>query len=318
MELKRIESLQPKKFDKYYLDRFCTILSRSNIKNNLNYFIQRKNLEYNIKNPTEDKEDLYITSQNFEEKNDDNENDNNEIDPIYLIYEDKESFLTDNNEEEEREKKLYEILKTKEKFHKNSHKNRNNIHSLKAKKGKFTLTPNFVRNFDPNLANAIEKNKMDKLTENQSKNLYYISKLNIFNNIDSMNEKKEKLKKIKHQKNKYLNNISLFNYDSKKWAEKRKELNKNINEIMFNRFNTENHNYLSNMRKGIDKTNENAIHMEYNLNIFFDEIDDFIDKQVEYIKENNPPSNFESRAYSKRNSLQKKFKVTKEKDKENK
>ena len=55
---------------------------------------------------------------------------------------------------------------------------------------------------------------------------------------------------------------------------------------MFNRFNTENHNYLSNMRKGIDKTNENAIHMEYNLNIFFDEIDDFIDKQVEYIKEN--------------------------------
>ena len=60
MELKRIESLQPKKFDKYYLERFCTSLSRSNIKNNLNYFIQRKNLEYNIKNPTEDKEDLLL------------------------------------------------------------------------------------------------------------------------------------------------------------------------------------------------------------------------------------------------------------------
>ena len=34
MELKRIESLQPKKFSKYYLDKICTILSESNIKNN--------------------------------------------------------------------------------------------------------------------------------------------------------------------------------------------------------------------------------------------------------------------------------------------
>ena len=313
LELKRIESLQPKKFSKYYVDRFCTILNESNIKKNLKYFVQRKNLKHNIKNPQDEKEDLYITSQNFEEKNDDNDNDNendiNEIYPEYLLYEDKQGFLTNNYDNEEREKMLYEKLKTKEKFHKRSYNNINN-------KNRHILSPDFIRNFDPNLASAIEKDKIIKLTDKQSKNLYFISKLNIFNRIDSINEKKEKLKKIKHQKIKYLNNINLFNYDSKKWNEKRKELNKNINEIMFNKFNTENHKYLNNMRKGIDKTNENATNIENNLNIFFGEIDDFIDKQVEYIKENNPQSDIERGAYSKRISFQKRIKVNKEKNKE--
>ena len=314
LELKRIESLQPKKkFSKYYVDRFCTILNQSNIKKNLKYFVQRKNLKHNIKNPQDEKEDLYITSQNFEEKNDDNDNDNendiNEIYPEYLLYEDNGGFLTNNYDNEEREKMLYEKLKTKEKFHKRSYNNINN-------KNRHLLSPDFIRNFDPNLASAIEKDKIIKLTDKQSKNLYFISNLNIFNRIDSINEKKEKLKKIKHQKIKYLNNINLFNYDSKKWNEKRKELNKNINEIMFNKFNTENHKYLNNMRKGIDKTNENATNIENNLNIFFGEIDDFIDKQVEYIKENNPQSDIERGAYSKRISFQKRIKVNKEKNKE--
>ena len=312
MELKRIESLQPKKFSKYYLDRFCTILSESNLKNDQKYFIRRRNLKNNMNNKSEEKKELYITSQNFDENDNEEENEYNEIYPEYLLIKEREGFLTNSSYDEEKEKMLYEKLKTKENFNKRSYKNINSL------KGKIILTPNFIKNFDVNLAKAIEKNKMNKLTDNQAKNLYYISDLNIFNSIDKLNDKKEKLKKIKNQKNKYLNNISLFNYDSKKWNEKRKELNKNINEIMFNKFNKENHKYLNNMTKGINKTLENARNIENNLNIFFGEIDDFIDKQAEYIRENNPPSNSESRPYSKRNSLNKRIKNVKEKNKESK
>ena len=307
MELKRIESLQPKKFSKYYLDRFCTILSESNLKNDKKYFIRRKNLKHDMRNKSEEKEDLYITSQNFEENNDD-EMDENELYPEYLLIKEKEGFLT-NTYDEEKEKMLYEQLKTKENFN-----NKRSYKNIKSLKGKIILTPDFIKNFDENLAKAVEKNKMNKITDNQAKNLYYISDLNVFNSIDILNEKKERLKQIKHQKNKYLNNISLFNYDSKKWNEKRKELNKNINEIMFNKFNKENHKYLNTMSKGIDKTLENARNIQNNLNIFFGEIDDFIDKQAEYIRENNPPSNSESRIFSKRNSMQKRIKSTKERN----
>ena len=307
MELKRIESLQPKKFSKYYLDRFCTILSESNLKNDKKYFIRRKNLKHDMRNKSEEKEDLYITSQNFEENNDD-EMDENELYPEYLLIKEKEGFLT-NTYDEEKEKMLYEQLKTKENFN-----NKRSYKNIKSLKGKIILTPDFIKNFDENLAKAVEKNKMNKITDNQAKNLYYISDLNVFNSIDILNEKKERLKQIKHQKNKYLNNISLFNYDSKKWNEKRKELNKNINEIMFNKFNKENHKYLNTMSKGIDKTLENARNIQNNLNIFFGEIDDFIDKQAEYLRENNPPSNSESRIFSKRNSMQKRIKSTKERN----
>ena len=310
LELKRIESLQPKKFNKYYLERFCTILSQSNLKRNQKYFIQRKNLKNNSKHLKEEQEKLYITSENFEEKNNDNEVSNNEdIYPDYFLSEENKNFLINKNEDEEKEKILYDKLKTKTNLNKRSY---DNIHNKRIFKPKNILSPNFIRNFDPNLAKAIEKNKMDKLTDKQAKNLYYISDLNIFNKIEKINEKKEKLKKMKNQNNKYLNNISLFKYDSKKWNEKREELNKNINEIMFNKFNKENHHYLNNMKKGINKTHENARNIENNLNIFFGEIDDFIEKQAEYIKENNPQKENDSREYSKKNSLQKRIKSKKE------
>ena len=264
-----------------------------------------------MRNKSEEKEDLYITSQNFEENNDD-EMDDNELYPEYLLIKEKEGFLT-NTYDEEKEKMLYEQLKTKENFN-----NKRSYKNIKSLKGKIILTPDFIKNFDENLAKAVEKNKMNKITDKQAKNLYYISDLNVFNSIDILNEKKARLKQIKHQKNKYLNNISLFNYDSKKWKEKRKELNKNINEIMFNKFNKENHKYLNTMSKGIDKTLENAKNIQNNLNIFFGEIDDFIDKQAEYLRENNPPSNSESRIFSKRNSMQKRIKSTKERNDNNK
>ena len=321
MELKRIESLQPKKFSKYYLDKFCTILSESNLNNNEKYFIQRRNLKHNIKNLQKEQKDFYITSQNFEEKN--NENNKNEIYNTdiyqdYILSEEKEGFLTNNNNyEEEREKLLYEKLKTRKNFYNKGNKDNHNINidSFIKKNKQNILSPNIIKNFDANLAKAIENNKIDKLTENQIKNLNYISDLNLFDSIDTLNKKKEILKKIKNQKyKKYLNNISLFQYDSKKWNERRKELNKNINEIMFNKFNEENHKYLSTMRKGIDKINENAKKIELNLNKFFSEVDNFIEKQSEYIKENNPQNENQSRSYSK-NSIPRRVKNPKEKSK---
>ena len=308
-ELNRIESLQPKKFNKYYLERFCTILSQSNLKGNQKYFIQRKNLKNNSKQK-EDEKKLYITSENFEENNNDNEISNNDdIYPEYFLSEENKAFFTNSNEDEEKEKILYDKLKTKTNLNKRSY---DNIHNKRAFKPKNILSPNFIKNFDPNLAKAIENNKIDKLTDKQAKNLYYISDLKIFNKLEKIKEKKEKLKKVKNQNNKYLNNINLFKYDSKKWNEKRQELNKNINEIMFNKFNKENHKYLNNMKKGIDKTHENARNIEHSLNIFFSEIDDFIEKQAEYIKENNPQGENESREYSKKSSLQKRKKSLKE------
>ena len=319
MELKRIESLQPRKFSKYYLDKFCTILSESNIKNNEKYFIQRKNLKRNMKNSNKDQKEFYITSQNFEKKNNEennNENYNIEIYNDYILSEEREGFLTNNNIDEEREKLLYEKLKTRKNFYnKRSYTKKINNSFNKEKKRNILLSPNIIKNFDSNLAKAIENNKIEKLTENQIKNLNYISDLNLFDSIDILNKKTEKLKKFKNQKkNYYLNNISLFQYDSKKWEEKRKELNKNINEIMFNKLNTENHKYLSNMRKGIDKTHENAKKIENNLNNFFLEVDNFIEKQSEYIKENNPPSENQSRTYSK-NNISKRSKNPREKSK---
>ena len=311
MELKRIESLQPKKFSKYYLDKICTILSESNIKNNEKYFNRRKNLKRNIKNDKKDQKEFYITSKDFEEKN----NDDN-IYNDYILNEDREGFLTNNNIDEEREKLLYEKLRTRKKFYnKRSYTKKINNSFNKEKKHNISLSPNIIKNFDANLAKALENNKIEKLTENQIKNLNYISDLNLFDSIDILNKKTEKLKKIKNQKkNNYLNNINLFQYDSKKWEEKRKELNKNINEIMFNKFNTENHKYLNSMRKGIDKTHENAKKIENNLNKFFLDVDNFIEKQSEYIKENNPQSENESRTYSK-NNITKRPKNTKEKSK---
>ena len=309
MELKRIESLQPKKFSKYYLDKICTILSESNLKNNEKYFNRRKNLKRNIKNDKKDQKEFYITSKNFEEKN----NDDN-IYNDYILNEDREGFLTNNNIDEEREKLLYEKLRTRKKFYnKRSYTKKINNSFNKEKKHNISLSPNIIKNFDANLAKALENNKIEKLTENQIKNLNYISDLNLFDSIDILNKKTEKLKKIKNQKkNNYLNNINLFQYDSKKWEEKRKELNKNINEIMFNKFNTENHKYLNSMRKGIDKTHENAKKIENNLNKFFLDVDNFIEKQSEYIKEYNPQSENEIRTYSK-NNITKRPKNTKEK-----
>ena len=255
-----------------------------------------------------------------------NDNNNLLIDTIRnTVYKNTDNNL-DSDLYEKKEKLLYDKLKTKKKFHLNdnniSNNNSNRLYSSTEankilnnynfsnnnspnKRNKF-LSPIFIRNFDEALAKSIEKNNMNKLTKNQMKKLYYISQLNIFDSFDKIREKNKILNEMKNYQNKkYLNNLDMFKYDKEKWERKRNELNKNINDIMFKKFNSENKEYLKNMRKFVDKLHENKNSIEKDLEPFLNELNVFIEKNSEYIKENNP-SNLESRLHSKRGSFSRK------------
>ena len=354
IELKMLENLQPRKFNKDYVEKFVTLLHDSKILKP-KYAIQRKKLKLNpikiinkdnIKN--NNKKGIYITSATLDNNNqypNINMFDNNEEyahnlsdyefdDEQLLTYSEKDILYNkndnndnndnndsnDNNEEinEEKGKLLYEILRTKNKFNRKNKYDKlyssteinelpeinNNIINYYIKRKKY-FTPNFIKNFDNSLAKSIEKKNVKKLTDNQVKNLYYISKLKVFDSVDKMRNKSKILNKFKNYNQRYLSNRDLFKYDKKKWDEKRKELNKNINEIMFNKFNLDNKKYLKHMRKSVDKLHENANYIETDLGKLFNNLNDFIDKNREYIKENNH-SNKESSKHSKRTSFIKK------------
>ena len=136
--------------------------------------------------------------------------------------------------------------------------------------------------------------------------MYYISELKLFDSFDKIREKNKILNEMKnYQKKKYLNNLDMFRYDKEKWEKKRSELNKNINDIMFKRFNSENKEYLTNMRNVVDKLHENKNSIEKDLGPFLNDLNIFIDRNSEYLKENNP-SNLESRLHSNRASFSRK------------
>ena len=160
-----------------------------------------------------------------------------------------------------------------------------------------------MRNFDENLSKSIEKKNFKKLTENQVKKLYYISELKLFDSFYEIKKKNKMLNNIKNNKNKrYLNNLDMFNYDIIKWNNRRKELNKNINNILFNEFNSKNKKYLKDMRKSIDKLHDNALFIEKDMGKFLNDLNIFIDKNNEYIKEYSQ-SNKENLIHSKRTSF---------------
>ena len=340
-----LENLQPKKFNKNYVEKFVTLLHESK-QLSPKYSIQRKKLKLEpIRNIKRNK-GIYITLPKLDDNNNQIQNNYyeelNEPFPQYLIdeeqnkYDDQNyysnSILTDtvrdilyknkdNNTDselyEEKEKILYEILKTRKKFHNNNGNNgfysqteineRNYINSIKHnKKIRNDLSPSFIRNFDENLSKSIEKKNFKKLTENQVKKLYYISELKLFDSFDEIKKKNKILNTLKNNRNKrYLNDLDMFNYDKIKWDNKRKELNKNINNIMFNEFNTENKRYLKDMRKSVDKLHDNALFIEKDMGKFLNDLNIFIDRNNEYIKENNQ-SNKDSLIHSKRTSFSRK------------
>ena len=357
LELKMLSNLQPRKLNKNYVEKFVTLLHQSkDLKPN--YFKQRRKLKLNpIKSKNinhgrnVNRNGIYITlpklddniqNQNmntYDNKDDysisvsqiisDEERNKNESYSNNLLTDTIRNIVyknTDNNLDidlyEQKEKLLYDKLKTKEQFHLNDLNNKNSLYlstdankliniynysnNNSPKKRKKFLSPLFVKNFDESLAKSMEKDNMNKLTKNQMKKLYYISELKLFDSFDKIREKNKILNEMKnYQKKKYLNNLDMFRYDKEKWEKKRSELNKNINDIMFKRFNSENKEYLTNMRNVVDKLHENKNSIEKDLGPFLNDLNIFIDRNSEYLKENNP-SNLESRLHSNRASFSRK------------
>jgi hypothetical protein len=339
-----LENLQPRKYNKNYVEKFVTLLHESKLLKN-KYSLHRKKLRLNSINRVANNNSnkgIYITLPKIENNtpyvntNDDNNNDKNTIPfPQYLIDEEENkndnnkynTILTDtirnilhkdelNNKLEsyrEREKLLYEILKTKKKF---NIKRKNKLYSsteinqlndnINNEKKHNYLSPKFIRNFDYTLAKSVERKNAKLLTDNQVKKLYYISELKLFDSFDKIREKNKILNEMKnHQKKNYLNNLDMFRYDKEKWENRRNELNKNINDIMFKKFNSENKDYLANMRNYVDKLHEDKNSIEKDLGPFLNDLNIFIDRNSEYLKDNNP-SNLESRLHSNRASFSRK------------
>jgi len=346
--------MQPRRFDKDYVEKFVTLLHESrSLKPS--YSSARKKIKLrNIK--TEKKRSnsningngIYITLPNLEDKNSDNlynyvnpaENRYNDEDtipfPNYLIEEEKDEnnlyfknrsydilsdtvkdiLLKSQKESElesykQKEKLLYEQLKTKKAFNKNRFNSARRINNISnennnnygIKKRKNYLSPKFLKNFDNNLAKSVENKNFQKLTENQVKNLYYIAELRLFDNIDELGRKNKILKELNnYKKKKYMDTIDVFKYNKNKWDEKRRELNKNINNIMFNKFNKDNKKYLKIMKKGVDKTHDNSKLIEKDMVKYIDDINNFIDLNSEYLIEVGQ-SNKDSLLHSKKTSF---------------
>ena len=304
------------------------------------YSSARKKIKRNIKTenkrPNSNGNGIYITMPNDEDKNYGRYNDEDSIPfPNYLMEEDKDEnypnfknksydLLTDtvkdilfkSKEESElesykqKEKFLYDQLRTKKAFNKNrfnsakryiSYENNNSYNNNKKRKN--YLSPKFIKNFDNNLAKSVENNNFQKLTENQVKNLYYIAELRLFDNIDELGRKNKILKEINsYRKRKYMDTIDVFKYNKKKWEEKRKEMNKNINNIMFNKFNRDNKKYLKIMKKGVDKTHDDSKLIEKDTIKYIDDINNFIDLNSKYLIEVGQ-SNKESLLQTKKTSF---------------
>ena len=357
LELKMLSNLQPRKLNRNYVEKFVTLLHGSkDLKPN--YFRQRRKLRLNsikIKNVNNgrnaNRNGIYITLPKLDD-NIQNQNmntydnkDDYSISVSQIISDEERNKIdsysnniltdtirnivyknTDNNLDldlyEQKEKLLYEKLKTKKQFHLNNLSNKNSLYlstetnklinnynysnNNSPKKRKKLLSPLFIKNFDESLAKSMEKNNMNKLTKNQIKKLYYISELKLFDSFDKIREKNKILNEMKnHQKKNYLNNLDMFRYDKEKWENRRNELNKNINDIMFKKFNSENKDYLANMRNYVDKLHEDKNSIEKDLGPFLNDLNIFIDRNSEYLKDNNP-SNLESRLHSNRASFSRK------------
>ena len=351
-EIKVLENMQPRRFNKDYVEKFVSLLHESrSLKpsySSARKKIKLRHIKTENKRSDINRNGIYITMPNLENKNDDDlykyvnpsENRYSNEDtipfPNELLEEDKDEnnlyfknksydILTDTVKDillrdkeksetesyKQKEKLLYEQLRTKKAFNKNrfnsakrinniSYENNNNYSNRRRKN---YLSPKFIKNFDSNLAKSVENNNFQNLTENQVKNLYYIAELRLFDNIDELGRKNKILKELNnYKKRKYMDTIDVFKYNKKKWDEKRKEMNKNINNIMFNKFNRDNKKYLRIMKKGVEKTHDDSKLIEKDMIKYIDGINNFIDLNSEYLLEVGQ-SNKESLLHSKKTSF---------------
>ena len=230
--------------------------------------------------------------------------------------------------EEEKAKFLYEKLKTK--YHsfdlgdehykkKNGRKNLSKIKTRNIPPDyQLIATPKQISEFDYNLGQAFIKGNFRFLTNKQKENLGYIGELNLFNSINRLKHKQNKIKELKNEKKgkNILLPIDLFKYDAEKWKKYTYEKNKNNNDVVINELNEKNKIKLDDMKEYIDKLNNEAYNADKDVNNIINKIDIFLEKYgndsgITMTRKNSRVSDYSIKSI--RNSLKKK-----EKEKENK
>ena len=288
-EIKLLQNLFSRKFDQDYIDKCSLLLYRCKKTNN--YPVKRMHIKKTIYNFDENN-DLYITlpkfnslNKNMKEKSKTIDYSTKEINNYFItdkneftekedkyfddlrkkinegIENDNLNFNTINNEEVEeeisqKEKRLYNILKTRYPTMPNENHPSINLPKIVDKKNREEiLLQRRITDIDPILGQKINQNRANTLTKNQQLNIFYLSELDVYNNLDKLNKKKIILNKSKNKflrKNKVLLK-DLFHYDKEKWAKISYERNFNVNEAKIKEYNEENRQKLNYFKNNIDK-----------------------------------------------------------------
>lgn len=311
--IKLLENLLSLKLNQDYIDKSSLLLY--NCRKTRNYPLKRKNLKKTVY--MYDKENnLYITFPKFNSVDKNNkfktiDSSSREVNNYFIT--DKKTLDDDDNfeqlrqninqeieninfmtlsnnedyEDEEIRKKgkiLYKLLKTKysnngsenDRYHKSLPK----IQNRKDKEKMLFIKR--VSDIDPILGKNFHENKTRILTDNQKLNLYYLSKLELFNSINKLNEKKEILDKSKNKstkKNKLMIK-DLFHYDKDKWKKLNKQKNFNENEAKINEFNEKNKKKLFDLKSSIEKLESEKLKTESDVKQTISNIDNFLQKNA--------------------------------------
>jgi hypothetical protein len=202
------------------------------------------------------------------------------------IENDNLNFNTLNNEEIEeeisqKEKRLYNILKTRYPTMPNDNHASINLPKIVDKRNREEiLLQRRIMDIDPILGQKINQNKANSLTKNQQLNIFYLSELEVYNNLDKLNKKKIILNKSKNQflrKNKVFLK-DLFHYDKEKWDKISYERNYNVNEAKIKEYNEENKQKLNYFKNNIDKLEVEKDKTEKDVQEALSHIESFLQK----------------------------------------
>ena len=313
-EIKLLQNLFSRKFDQDYIDKCSLLLYRC--KKTKNYPVKRMHIKKTIYNFDENN-DLYITlpkfnslNKNMKEKSKTIDYSPKEINNYFItdkneftekedkyfddlrkkinegIENDNLNFNTINNEEVEeeisqKEKRLYNILKTRYPTMPNENHPSINLPKIVDKKNREEiLLQRRITDIDPILGQKINQNRANTLTKNQQLNIFYLSELDVYNNLDKLNKKKIILNKSKNQflrKNKILLK-DLFHYDKEKWAKISYERNFNVNEAKIKEYNEENRQKLNYFKNNIDKLEVEKDKTEKDVQEALSHIESFLQK----------------------------------------
>lgn len=325
-KMKLLENLFNLKLDKEYIDKFSLLLY--NYKKTKNYPLKRKNLKKTIYKYDEDN-NLYLTFPKFNSVDKNKEkfktiDYSSQVKGHYFITDknalDDEDNLEDlrrkineeiennnninfktisNNEDIENEeienkgKKLYNLLKTKysHDIYKKDGPSLPRIINKKTKEDSSIIKR--ISDIDPILGRKIYENNIKFLTKNQKLNFFYLSELEVFNSMDKLSIKKHLLNKNKfnscNKKNKLLIK-DIFHYDKNKWNKISLERKYNENEAKINEFNEKNRQKLLNLKNNIDKLENEKFKTEIDVQETLNKIDLFMKKNAsplstQYLKE---------------------------------